>query len=48
MARKFHSVVRLSNRTAIEFDVFASSKIEANKSIVSHFNNGKIQSIKTY
>lgn len=47
MARKFHTTVLLSNQTAIEFDTFATSKIEANKSILSRFSDHVILAIRS-
>ena len=47
MSVKFHTIVCLSDKTAIEYDVFATSKAQANKSILAFFGYRGIKSIKS-
>lgn len=47
MSVKFHTIVCLSDKTAIEYDVFATSKAQANKSILAFFGYKRVQSIQS-
>ena len=47
MSVKFHTIVCLSDKTAIEYDVFATSKAQANKSILAFFGYRSVKSIKS-
>lgn len=47
MSVKFHTIVELSDKTAIEYDVFANSKSMANKSVLALFGYRSIKSIKS-
>ena len=47
MSVKFRTIVELSDRTAIEYDVFAESKSKANKSVLSFFGYRSVKSIKS-
>ena len=47
MSVKFHTIVELSDKTAIEYDVFAESKSKANKSVLSFFGYRSVKSIKS-
>ena len=47
MSVKFHTIVCLSDKTAIEYDVFATSKSQANKSVLAYFGYRGIKSIKS-
>lgn len=47
MSVKFHTIVYLSDKTAIEYDVFATSKSQANKSVLAFFGYRGIKSIKS-
>ena len=47
MSTEFKVIVNLSDRTAIEFQVFAIGRVQANKEVVKLFGNGKIKSIQS-
>lgn len=47
MSVKFHTIVELSDKTAIEYDTFATDKTQANKSVLAFFGYCKVQAIKS-
>jgi len=47
MSVKFHTIVCLSDKTAIEYDTFATSKSQANKSVLAFFGYRGVQSIQS-
>lgn len=47
MSVRFHTIVELSDKTTIEYDQYAASKIAANKSILGFFGYRGIKSIRS-
>lgn len=47
MSVKFYTIVCLSDKTAIEYETFATDKVNANKSVLAYFGYRGIKSIKS-